>query len=242
MRWQGYITENFASSKRRLGEVTLIQMDLMARDDRSPLGWVFGTFQYNGAQANKVPWENLVPLGIQWGNDPDIRDHHVNAQPAATVRNPRLKETVINDDDKELPPTHLGWGGRLNGPVDNPMSSCMSCHATAQVRAKSPLSPTFQSAPPAPGSDAWMRWFKNYRCGERFDEEIPSADFCLQLAISVQNYQKWRGEEFGISATNYAHKAQKAKAAAEGDSPFHERVNSNGKQQESSRIQRSFSE
>jgi len=242
VRWQGYITENFASTRRRVAELTLIQMDLMVRDDQSPLGWIFGTYQYNGAVAKKNPWENLVPLGIQWGNDPDVREHHVNDRPDKTVRNPKLKETIINDDDTELPPTHLGWNGRLNGPVDNPMSSCMSCHATAQVRQKSPLSPTFQRAPPEPGSDAWMRWFQNYRCGDRFDQDIPSADFSIQLAISVQNYQRWRSEEIGISAKNYTHKAQKAKAASEAESRFTEQINAQGKPQESSRIQRSFAE
>src|SRR5262249_10650178 len=137
VRWKGYVTTTFASTDRQIKELALIQMDIMVRDDQSPLGWVFGTFQYNGARKAadvKKPWENLVPVGVQWGNDPDVRENQVNAQPIRTVRNDRLKETIINADDDELPPTHLGWNGRLNGPVDNPMSSCMSCHAVAQVR------------------------------------------------------------------------------------------------------------
>jgi hypothetical protein len=28
---------------------------------------------------------------------------------------------------------HLGCGGRLNGPIDNPQMSCLSCHAQAEV-------------------------------------------------------------------------------------------------------------
>jgi len=104
------------------------------------------------------------------------------------------------------------------------------------------LSPIFQFSPPPPGSDAWMRWFKNYAYGERFDAEIPSTDYSLQLAISVQNYQKWRSEEIGMSAKNYVHKAQKAKEAAAEASRFTERINTSGKPQESSRIQRSFEE
>lgn len=104
------------------------------------------------------------------------------------------------------------------------------------------LGPTFQRTPPPPDSDEWMRWFQNYRCGERFDKDVPTADFSIQLGISVQNYQKWRSEEIGISAKNYAHKTQKAKDASEGESRFTERVNTQGKPQESSRIQRSFLE
>ena len=80
-----------------------------------------------------------------------------------------MKETIINPDDGELPPTHLGWNGQLNGPVDNPMSSCMSCHMTAKAPAKSPLSPLFQPKERIPmvGSEQWMRWFQNIKCGER---------------------------------------------------------------------------
>src|SRR6185503_10413622 len=44
-----------------------------------------------------------------------------------------LKETNV----AKLAPKHavrsLGWAGRMNGPIDHPMSSCMSCHQTAQV-------------------------------------------------------------------------------------------------------------
>ena len=32
-----------------LDTVTLIQMDIAVRDSRAPTGWIFGTFQYNGA-------------------------------------------------------------------------------------------------------------------------------------------------------------------------------------------------
>jgi hypothetical protein len=32
---------------------------------------------------------------------------------------PAVVKTVINADASELPATHIGWNGRLNGPVDN---------------------------------------------------------------------------------------------------------------------------
>jgi hypothetical protein len=211
LQWPAYVTETYESDKRMMKKLALIQMDAMVRDERAPQGWVFITFQYNGAQKRDNSWENLVPIGIQWGNDPEIREHQVDTDLIKTVRNASLKETIINPDDNELPPTHLGWNGRLNGPVDNPQSSCMSCHATAQMREKSPLGPMFLKSAPAPGSDEWMRWFQNYKCGGRFDNDVPSADFSLQLAISVQNYLKWLGEKRGVSAVNYAHQVKKAK-------------------------------
>ena len=237
--WQGYITDTFISNHRSIANLALIQMDVMVRDDHSPLGWLFGSFQYNGALNRKNPWANLVPIGIQWGDDPQNRDHQVNTQPIKTIRNTKLKETVINDDDNELPPTHLGWNGRLNGPVDNPLSSCMSCHATAQVREKSPLSPMFQETAPPPGSDSWMRWFQNHKCGDRFDADVPSTDFSLQLAISIKNWLQWRGEQQGISAVNYKYQSIKAHATPSASRYSEIRVES-GKAADAPKVQRNF--
>jgi hypothetical protein len=202
LKWTAYVTENFASSKRVFKDLALVQMDLMVRDDRAPSGWVFGNYQYNGKAGNQNKWKNLVPLGIQWGNDPNVNDgtrgEYTNPVPVVTRRNPNLKETIINPDDNELPPTHLGWNGRLNGPADNYLSSCMSCHMTAQAPAKSPMSPLFQPAAQIPqvGSAEWMRWFQNLKCGERFDANKPtsSTDFSLQLAASLQNFYNWRDQ------------------------------------------------
>src|SRR5690606_20251409 len=132
-------------------------------------------------------------VGIMWGNDPEISDSaYTNPQPTVTRINPNLKETIINPDTNELPPTHLGWNGRLTGPVDNPRSSCMSCHMTAEVPTLSPLTPFFQANPPAEGSPEWMRWFQNGACGVPFDSGTRSADFSLQLAIGITNWQTWK--------------------------------------------------
>jgi hypothetical protein len=151
LRWQGYITATFQSNARSIRTLSLIQMDVMVRHKTAPNGWVFGTFQYNGrrlgADPKKPSWDNLVPVGLQWGNDPDVTDNASNPQPIRTLINPKIKESVINDDSRELPPTHLGWNGRLNGPVDNPMSSCMSCHMTAEAPQRSQISPLFESNP-----------------------------------------------------------------------------------------------
>lgn len=207
LQWTAYITENYKSEKRSLRKVSLIQMDIMVRDDRSPTGWVFGTFQYNGLRGQSNRWYNLVPVGLQWGNDPSIRDTEPNTFPFKTRHNRKLKETVINENDNELPATHLGWNGRLNGPVDNPMSSCISCHMTAQAPEALPLGPTFQDKPPAPGSDEWMRWFQNLKAGERMPnsegKKSTPVDFSLQLARSIQNFYDHRNSGANIRAWNY---------------------------------------
>jgi hypothetical protein len=203
--WQGYITDNYLSNNRSIRNLSLIQMDIMVRHETAPTGWLFGTFQYNGKAKADNPWERLVPVGLMWGNDPDVTDDVSNPQPVQTIINPKIKESVINPDTDELPPTHLGWNGRLNGPVDNPMSSCMSCHMTAEVPQKSQMSPLFSANPPAPGSKEWMRWFQNNKCGERFDKDKPtkSTDFSLQMSIALQNFRTWRDAGSKIIANRY---------------------------------------
>lgn len=219
VQWQGYIQLTYGNPKRSIRTLSLIQMDIAVRDDRAPLGWVFGTFQYNGALNNPVPWKNLIPVGIMWGNDPTITDSaYDNPTPGVTKINPNLKETSINPNPKELPPTHLGWNGRLNGPVDNPMSSCLSCHMTAEVPTLSPLNPLFQANPPPVGSPAWMRWFANGPCGVPFDADAQSADFSLQLAMGIANFQEWAPPaQSGLFAADY--ETPPVVTAAEGAAP-----------------------
>ena len=215
LKWQGYITTNFTSTTRGIRSLALIQMDIMVRHKTSENGWIFGTFQYNGsrpgANPNKASWDNLVPVGLMWGNDPTITENTSNPQPITTIINPKIKESAINDDAKELPPTHLGWNGRLNGPVDNPMSSCMSCHMTAETPQRSQISPLFTANPPPPGSKEWMRWFQNVPCGKSFDEGVQSTDFSLQMAIALQNYRAWRDEGSKYVADRYKPKAVPAR-------------------------------
>ena len=43
----------------------------LVKDRRAPSGWIFGNFQYNGA-LGPAQFENLVPVGLMWGEDPDI--------------------------------------------------------------------------------------------------------------------------------------------------------------------------
>src|SRR5205085_2165787 len=117
-----------------------------------------------------------------------------------TVINPRLKETVINPSP-ELPPQHLGWGGRLNGPADFYASSCMSCHSTAQYPVQAPMNLEFTATPEPRGSDSWMRWFRNLKCGEPFTKEgTDTLDFSLQMSAGIKNYRDWEHAQGGFSA------------------------------------------
>ena len=205
--WDAYANYNFNSLDRQAVKVVLIQMDIMVRDTTAPNGWVFGNFQYNGAMNNQNPWENLVPVGLMFGQDPSNNTNFSNPTPTRTVINSLLKETIINPDSTELPPTHLGWNSRLNGPVDNPQSSCYSCHSTAEYPAGSPISPLFNSdtlAADPVGSPGWMRWFQNLKCGQPFDgPKYASTDFCLQMAEAIQNFESWKDNRGGIFYESY---------------------------------------
>lgn len=123
LQWKAYITENFwKSDKRVVAPVNLLQMDIAVRDARAEgpgrTGWVFGTFVYNGQLNRPNKFMNLVPIGLTWGNDPENKVNTTNPFPTTETKpNPDLKETVIFAS-KELPPQHLGWNGRLNGPAD----------------------------------------------------------------------------------------------------------------------------
>jgi hypothetical protein len=204
IEWNAYVTKCFAPDhtlapaddcdvKREMATVRFIQMDIMVRDSRAKEtgGWVFGTFVYNGNLARPNQWENVVPVGLQWGNDPGVTsESDSNPAPTITKFNPDLKETVVNRSP-DMPPMHLGWGLRLNGPVDNTKSSCMSCHSTAQYPAIVPILPfmaTENGKPIAPGTARWMEWFRNVQCNTPFDPRATSTDYSLQLAASIQNF------------------------------------------------------
>lgn len=198
--WKAYITSSFGSEDRSIRDVHLIQMDVMMKDDRAPFGWLYGTFQYNGAMRRDNPWENLVPVGLQWGNDPDVKgDDFTNPQPTSTRINPAIRESVINADPNELPATHLGWNGRLNGPVDNPRSACMSCHMTAHFPYDADqIAPMFVKGKNyQPGSDAWMNWFRNFNCEDSFLEGRMSTDGSLQMSMSLKNFYDWKHNRGG---------------------------------------------
>ncbi len=208
--WQAYTRIVDEGEARKVQDVLLVQMDFMVRDERASAGWVFGTFQYNGALGHHDRWENLAPLGIMWGNDPE-EDKKIPVQFSSSGRllatpiNAELKETVVNPDTSELPITHLGWNGRLNGPADNFLSSCMSCHMTSSDPERPLLPP--KSPQPTPGSPGWnewwMQWFQNvgWKNGklEKFREAKYSLDFSLQMSAALQNF--FRREE-GIKPTN----------------------------------------
>ncbi|MBU1376110.1 MAG: hypothetical protein KKE02_24215 [Alphaproteobacteria bacterium] len=171
--WKVYVYANpndpspKPTSPRAVLEVRLLQIDIAVKDSRvaSTTGWVFGTFVYGGGPGGPSGsgWTNVAPVGVMWGNDP------------GSLAGGPLKETWLNPA-VHMP--HVGFQGRLNGPVDNPSSSCLSCHATAE-------SPAGQMI----GADP-KRWFQNVPSGTPFDPGRQSMDYSLQLAVGLADFQQ----------------------------------------------------
>lgn len=178
--WDAYIYESTVIPtnpllKRNIQKLRLLQIDVAVRDAGadSTTGWVFGTFTYNGNLPGNDPWKKFVPVGLMWGNDPGIG--------AIAVRNGTTLKESISYTSVDVPYQHLGWAGRLNGPVDNPTSSCLSCHSTAQweLAAKALPPPNVQ-----PDSEEWMQWFRNIKPGDAFSPGSKSLDYSLQNSTS----------------------------------------------------------
>lgn len=105
--------------RREPQEVRLVQLDVAVVDARSPTRWVFGTFAYDGTRTGDA-WDRLAPVGLQWGSDPWTFPAVPQGDSLAA------RESVLNLDIGI--PQHFGCNGRLAGPVDNKLSSCLSCH------------------------------------------------------------------------------------------------------------------
>jgi hypothetical protein len=177
-----------------LKAVRLLQMDVAAVDSNSPTGWVFGTFAFDSAASDASPWLRLRPVGLSWGNDEGFT-------PADQQAGKKLQETTISDQAPAYAAAHLGWAGRANGPVDNPISGCLSCHSTAQ----SPPAPiTFNDSvfhDSCTSDQQKLLWFRNLRGDQPFGTVNASTctltnasptpprplDFSLQMSVAVQN-------------------------------------------------------
>jgi hypothetical protein len=171
--------------------VRLLQMDVSANDPRSPTGWVFGTYAFEKSATDTPAWLRLRPVGLSWGNDPGFT-------PADQKAGKKLMESTISDQIPAYAKAHLGWAGRTNGPVDNPLSGCLSCHGTAQFPRVADLGPFIK--PAACNTDAkrllWFRDFPgsaafgavNAACMPTTITPAPvSLDFSLQMQVAAKN-------------------------------------------------------
>ncbi|HEY0428027.1 MAG TPA: hypothetical protein VGC76_09630 [Pyrinomonadaceae bacterium] len=187
--WEADINRGQAPPQK----MRLLQIDVAVKDKISPTGWVFGTFIYhddapemeysdNLAEDKRV-WLKMIPVGLMFGNDvgefPEIKEPF---------------ETFLND---AIPVRqHYGCRNRLNGPVDNARSSCVSCHALAEAAQDfKPIS--FQEKMNCASEEDVKFWFKNINPASRSESEktfskstpdrkIYSLDYSLQLQKGIE--------------------------------------------------------
>jgi hypothetical protein len=168
--------------------VRLMQMDVATTDARSPTGWVFGTFAFDTNATDASPWNRMRPVGLSWGND-------LGFTPADAQSGKKLQQTTISDQAPAFAASHLGWAGRANGPVDNPISGCLSCHSTAQF----PVAASITFNAKCDTDDKKMQWFRTFNgqqsfgaidattCAPKAGVTTVPLDFSLQMQVSVQS-------------------------------------------------------
>jgi hypothetical protein len=189
--WVAYVSPG-GTSPAVATTVRLLQIDIAVKDARSHSGgWVFGTFHYDNAMPGASPWQKLRPLVLMWGDDPTLTAtmYQAGKRPTESWVNPAspIVQYRQKPNNPAGVPNVMGWAGRGNGPVDNPISSCMSCHGTAAVPATFPM---FPPATPKLTDQQKLAWFKNLKPGQTADGKGVSMDFSLQLAKGIQNYAK----------------------------------------------------
>jgi hypothetical protein len=172
------------------------QFDIIVKDTSSApqTGWVFMTLVYDASASGDI-WDKMVPLGVQWGNDPQ-----------ATTEDAPLKENWINPEAPLYSIQTLGWGGRLSGPNDGgrndivvdgtpipnaPNSGCISCHSTAQWniaenKMVSFLLPSFPSNEP-PGFQT---------CNDKGQPD-PNGTYTCSPAPGSNEWMKWFQNRYG---------------------------------------------
>ncbi len=184
----------------------VVQIDVAVVDTRSPTRWVYGTYGFDGGLPGATFWDKLVPLGVQWGSDPWT----FPAVPKSDSI--PIQQSVLNPDIKIY--EHFGCNGRLAGPVDNPQSSCMSCHSSAFAAPRNATSIMNVNVPPSfgfPGmcttySLANAAYFQNIVPPQSFSggnfPDALSLDTSLQLEVAFQQYGLFATQGSPIQCTN----------------------------------------
>ncbi|SDY95589.1 hypothetical protein SAMN04487939_11018 [Lysobacter sp. yr284] len=209
--WTANIYPDTNYNKPRVDkEMRLLQLDVAVKDPRlaRSSGWVFGTFVYDGGSPGKTVWDRMSPVGLIWGDDQAVR---TDAQRNGVFVNTALTQSRINGFLVEQPGwdygnrayvRHHGLGGRVNGPIDSPISSCVSCHGRAGTFANAadpvnrgrPMAMAVFSAnkPSDFPMDKFDEFFKPIADGAHLEtqdgDRFMTTDYSLQVTGGIRNY------------------------------------------------------
>ena len=195
----------YATCERAVRRVHLVQIDLAVVDARSPTRWVYSTLGYDGNLPGETVWDRMRPLGVQWGND------HGSFPAVPQAQSRPLRETLLSPMNI---PEHYGCGGRLAGVVDQPNSSCVSCHIGAYAAPPGVLQVQGTNVPaifgfPGPPSQglcsefnqANSNYFSNYAYPSPFPGstgEVAAAiplDSSLQVQVAFAQYAVYKNPQ-----------------------------------------------
>jgi hypothetical protein len=169
-------------------DVNLLQLDIAVKDMRdAKTGWVFGTYVWMGPTTGDGLYDNLVPAALIWADDEGV----VNDQIKESWINPQLKNKIYGWAARP----YLGFFGRGNGPADNILASCLSCHATARIpKSKFGIAAKSTDFSISDFQDATKvkahvdKWFKNVPAGGNFNDgltAVAALDYSLQLQSAI---------------------------------------------------------
>lgn len=213
-------------------ELRLLQMSIAVKDPiASPeTGWVYLAYVYAADAPGAQPWDRMVPLGVQWGNDPDFAENPDGVDPQGGG----LRESWINPGAPAFALQTLGWGGRLSGPMDvatrhnvvTPSgaryegddrfraSSCLSCHGSAEFPFTRNLYPSpNRSFPPDgqpfllydPGTPEWAEWFQNRPGGEPMPGGRVALDYDMVIMFALSAYNAAMGGDRFVQSRLHGH-------------------------------------
>ncbi len=189
-RWQanGHVQTgptSYATCERKVRHVHLVQMDIAVVDPRSPTRWVYTTLAYDGRLPGKTLWDRLKPIGVQWGND-------AKTFPAVPQDQSRPPHESLRAPMRI--PEHYGCYQRLAGVVDQPNSSCVSCHMGAYAPAPGVLPAQGQNVPAIFAFDgmcttfnaANSQYFSDYAYPAPFPGSTGAVSAAIPLDSSLQ--------------------------------------------------------
>ncbi len=189
-------SSDYATYDRAITTVHLVQIDLAVVDSRSPTRWVYSTLGYDDKSSGKTVLDRMVPLGVQWGSDPQSYPGVPQAQSKPVWQSVLAPINI---------PEHYGCNKRLAGVLDNPASSCVSCHMGSYAAAPGVLDAQGTNIPlifvPTSTCQTYSPTSKSYFSNYKYPMPYPDStglikaaiplDSSLQLQVAFAQYAKF---------------------------------------------------
>lgn len=194
LRWTAFVNTDISdpAGKAAPSDVYLIQVDAGVRveDAKANTGWVMSSYIYDGNKEGETWKDRLVPIGVQWGNDPFTTDSAV-VTGKRRLEESWINKSVLNESEPESALMQsLGWGGRLKGPIDDPRTSSLS---SPMPVAWPPIKNMIYPADISQDSILW--WFRNVPPGKTFERGTFPLDYSYEVALGIRQFFYNIGQE-----------------------------------------------